>query len=65
MPVFETGAFNHSATCPGASEVIGQNRLLQPDAREKFARGNTDYLVGIRRCTASMMVVEGSRLGVM
>ena len=22
MPVFETGAFNHSATCPAAAQVI-------------------------------------------
>src|SRR6185312_11315911 len=30
MPVFETGAFNHSATCPAALQVIGRETLLQP-----------------------------------
>ena len=54
MPVFETGAFNHSATCPGAPQVIRENQLIQPDQR-----------VGIRRCTALMIVLDGSRLGVM
>ena len=34
MPVFETGAFNHSATCPAASQVILEADLLQPDAAE-------------------------------
>ena len=29
MPVFETGAFNHSATCPTVAQVIGKSRLLQ------------------------------------
>jgi hypothetical protein len=30
MPVFETGAFNHSATCPAASQLIRREKLLQP-----------------------------------
>src|SRR5437868_4373642 len=30
MPVFETGAFNHSATCPAASQTIGRGELVQP-----------------------------------
>ena len=29
MPVFETGAFNHSATCPAASQLTGRPNLLQ------------------------------------
>jgi hypothetical protein len=29
MPVFETGAFNHSATCPAASQLTGRPILLQ------------------------------------
>ena len=29
MPVFETGAFNHSATCPRALQLIRAKRLLQ------------------------------------
>jgi hypothetical protein len=32
MPVFETGAFNHSATCPAALQVIVASHLLQPGA---------------------------------
>ena len=30
MPVFETGAFNHSATCPAASQLIRPAKLVQP-----------------------------------
>ena len=30
MPVFETGAFNHSATCPAASQLIRGEGVVQP-----------------------------------
>ena len=36
MPVFETGAFNHSATCPAACQVIGEGYLLQPARAQPF-----------------------------
>src|SRR2546423_2039661 len=38
MPVFETGAFNHSATCPAASQAIGPMDLLHPEKRRAHSR---------------------------
>jgi hypothetical protein len=55
MPVFETGAFNHSATCPAASQAIGTEGCLQPGI----------YRTGNSSLTLDMVVVDGSRLGVM
>src|SRR6266446_22360 len=37
MPVFETGAFNHSATCPTGPQVIRPPDLLQPNHTEPDA----------------------------
>src|SRR5690349_23960349 len=31
MPVFETGAFNHSATCPASPASYSKNRSIQPN----------------------------------
>lgn len=31
MPVFETGAFNHSATCPGQPRKLGRRRRCVND----------------------------------
>ncbi len=37
MPVFETGAFNHSATCPPASQSIEARGVVQPGSIERCA----------------------------
>jgi hypothetical protein len=38
MPVFETGAFNHSATCPAALQLIGPRDLVQPERAREVSR---------------------------
>src|SRR5687768_9465170 len=40
MPVFETGAFSHSATCPGVTKANEITRLLVLGGRE-MGRGTT------------------------
>ena len=46
MPVFETGAFNHSATCPGESRKLGRRRRRVNDlaARAEEAREQVSTL---------------------
>jgi hypothetical protein len=55
MPVFETGAFNHSATCPAGSQLIAARGSLQPAQSHRI--GNSSF-------TFETIVVDGSRLGV-
>jgi hypothetical protein len=72
MPVFETGAFNHSATCPAGSQTIGRRDLVQPDAVPRnCARSvaatitaRVDQRIGTSNRTLEIVVVDGSRLGV-
>ena len=71
MPVFETGAFNHSATCPAASQVIGPKMVLQParivsmtPTRQRDARRGGIYRTGKSSRALEITVVEGSLLGV-
>ena len=56
MPVFETGAFNHSATCPAASQLIRGEGLVQP-AREL----NSTLSTGWRVALITKEILEQSR----
>jgi hypothetical protein len=71
MPVFETGAFNHSATCPAASQGIDPGDLLQPGSITRIGFNtkrtrvtSTRYSMGSSSVTFEIVVVDGSRLGV-
>ena len=72
MPVFETGAFNHSATCPAASQLIRRRVLLQPQRSQRprtLAQSLRSisakiYRIGSSSLTFVIVVVDGSRLGV-
>lgn len=69
MPVFETGAFNHSATCPAGSQTIGRGEPLQPGSQRNPNRRYTgktvvDQRTGMSSFTLEIIVVDGSRLGV-
>src|SRR5438270_1589587 len=60
MPVFETGAFNHSATCPGQPKKLGRrpSRVNELPARTEELREQGTALRGANSGQHFRLVIE-------